>query len=334
MRVKGDGKPGAARSGTPGLGGRVQATCHPQGGMTRCALTSPVLASKISPTQNQWDYLEVLFAALSTAGVPKAIVSDGGAIFYCNQAMQVYQALGIEKLRIEKKQAWQNYIETMFNIVRRMADFQFHQAASWEEMEQIHRKWVRDYNTQRHWAHEQREDGCHSPAEVIGWHKGTMVEDATLNRILFATRYTCQLDRHGFIRFQDWQLYGERGLAHHKVSVWVYEGTLKVEYQAVTLSKYSVELQEDRKHLKSVGHPRLAETVFRSPQLTLFDLGPDEWMLYWKAQPYASRQRKRLVSGVTQLALFEIPAQQKAAGRDPITPLRLVVSPRNEERDR
>ncbi len=110
MRVKGDGKPGAARSGTPGLGGRVQATCHPQGGMTRCALTSPVLASKISPTQNQWDYLEVLFAALSTAGVPKAIVSDGGAIFYCNQAMQVYQALGIEKLRIEKKQAWQNYI--------------------------------------------------------------------------------------------------------------------------------------------------------------------------------------------------------------------------------
>jgi transposase len=69
-----------------------------------------VLASKVSPTQNQMDYLEVLFAALSTAGVPKAIVSDGGAIFYCNQAMQVYQALGIEKLRIDKKQAWQNYV--------------------------------------------------------------------------------------------------------------------------------------------------------------------------------------------------------------------------------
>jgi putative transposase len=154
-----------------------------------------VLASKISPTQNQWDYLEVLFAALSTAGVPKAIVSDGGGIFYCNQAMTVYQALGIEKLRIDKKQAWQNYIETMFNIVRRMADFKFHQATSWEEIEQIHRQWVRDYNSQRHWAHEQREDGCHSPSEVIGWHKGTMVKDDTLNRILFATRYTRYLQR-------------------------------------------------------------------------------------------------------------------------------------------
>ncbi|WP_157507384.1 hypothetical protein [Ktedonobacter racemifer] len=32
--------------------------------------------------------------------MPKTIVSDGGGIFYCNQAMQVYQALEIEKLRM------------------------------------------------------------------------------------------------------------------------------------------------------------------------------------------------------------------------------------------
>jgi transposase len=69
-----------------------------------------VLASKVSPTQNHWDYLEVLFAAFSTAGIPKAIVSDGGGIFYSNHAMSVYQALGIQKERIEPKQAWQNYV--------------------------------------------------------------------------------------------------------------------------------------------------------------------------------------------------------------------------------
>ena len=72
-------------------------------------------------------------------------------------------------------------------------------------MQQIHRKWVQDYNNQRHWAHESRDDGCHSPAEVIGWHKGTLVPTETLNRILFATRYTRQLDRNGYIRFQDWR---------------------------------------------------------------------------------------------------------------------------------
>jgi transposase len=41
-----------------------------------------ILASKISPTQNQWDYLEVLFAAFSRCGTPKAIVSDGGGILH------------------------------------------------------------------------------------------------------------------------------------------------------------------------------------------------------------------------------------------------------------
>ena len=39
------------------------------------------------------------------AGEYRAIVSDGGGIFYANQAMSVYQALGIEKKRLDPKQA-------------------------------------------------------------------------------------------------------------------------------------------------------------------------------------------------------------------------------------
>jgi hypothetical protein len=159
-----------------------------------------------------------------------------------------------------------------------------------------------------------------------------MVPEETLNRILFATLYTRQLDRNGYIRFQDWRLYGERGLVHQAVTVWVYEGTLKQEYQAVTLSKYRVELLDDRKHIKGVSNPRIAETVFRSPQLTLFDLGPDEWLLYWKAPSYAPRQRRPSGSKVIQLVLFEVPLQEKAAGAETASPfLRLVVAPRDDE---
>jgi Integrase core domain len=275
-----------------------------------------ILASKISATQNQWDYLEVLFAALSTFGAPKALVSDGGGIFYCRQAMDVYAALGIEKLRIEKRQAWQNLIEAHFNIVRRMSDAKFARATSWEEMLAIHRTWMRDYNVQRHWAHEKREDGYHSPAQVMGWHKGTMYPTEFLDRILFATRYTRYLDQHGFLRFQNWKLYGERGLAKAPVTVWVYEGSLKVEYQAVTLSKYTVELQDDHKHLRAVSHPRLADTPFRSPQLTLIDLGPHEWLLYWKTPDYAPAHRKRRIEGIVQLPLFDPPPIDMAVGAD------------------
>jgi putative transposase len=275
-----------------------------------------LLASKISATQNQWDYLEVLFAALATVGAPKAIVSDGGAIFHCNQAMDVYAALGIEKLRIEKRQAWQNYIESHFNIARKMSDARFARATSWGEALTIHRRFTRDYNLQRHWAHESREDGRHSPAQVLAWHKGTVYPTEFLDRILFATRFTRHLDKNGFLRFQNWKLYGERGLAKAPVTVWIYEGSLKIEHQAVTLSKYSVELQEDHKHLKTVSHPRLAETPFRSPQLALFDLGPGEWLLYWKTPDRAPVRRKRPPSSIIQLPLLDLSPYDMAIGAE------------------
>jgi putative transposase len=137
----------------------------------------------------------------------------------------VYAALGIIKDRIEKRQAWQNYIESHFNIARKMSDAWFAWATSWEGVLSIHRRFLRDYNVQRHWAHEAREDGCHSPVEVLAWHKGTMYPPAVLDRILFATRYTRHLDTHGLLRFHHWKLYAERGLPKAPVTVWVYEGS-------------------------------------------------------------------------------------------------------------
>lgn len=151
-----------------------------------------VIVSAISRTQDQWAYLKVLFSALSTAGIPKGIVSDGGKIFSSKQAMFVYNFLGIRKAQIEAGKPWQDYVETMFNVARRMADYKIEQAATWDELLAVHQRWVTDYNSQKHWAHRDRQDGRHSPSEVLGWVKGTMYPEKVLNRILFATRYTRQ----------------------------------------------------------------------------------------------------------------------------------------------
>jgi len=75
-----------------------------------------VLSSKISATQNQWDYLSVLADALRRYGAPEAIVTDGGTIFTCTQAMQLYDMLGIRKERIDPGEPWENYAETLFSI--------------------------------------------------------------------------------------------------------------------------------------------------------------------------------------------------------------------------
>jgi hypothetical protein len=102
----------------------------------------------------------------------------------------------------------------------------------------------------------------------------------------------------------------------------------------VTLSKYRIELHDDRRHIKEVSNPRVAQTVFRSPQLTLFDLSPDEWLLYWKAPSYALRRRRQPRSKVTQLALFEVPIQEKAAEAEISSSfLHLVVSSQPKDED-
>ena len=109
---------------------------------------------------------------------------------------------------------------------------------------------------------------------------------------------------------------GSGGLAKAPVTVWVYDGSLKVEHQAVTLSTYRVELQDDHKHLQAVSTPRLASIPFRSPPLALFDLGPHEWLLYWRTPEYAPARRKRGVSGIIQLPLFDPEPIEKAVGAE------------------
>lgn len=263
-----------------------------------------VLSSAISRTQDTYAYLQVLRSALKLHGTPKAIVTDGGAIFTAKQAMQVYRFLSIRKERIEAGKPWQNYIESMFSVQRRMVDYRFEQAETWADLLLAHEQWAADYNYQDHFAHEQRQDGRHSPAAVLGWVQGTVYPGRVLSRVFYATQFTRTLDHSGYVRFRRWRFYGERGLARKEVAVWVYQGTLQVEYQAVELSKYRVTLEEDRKHIREVKNARLSTTHFQSPQLSLFESGPDDWLLFLKLPNYAPRKRRKQVTSF-QLSLFD-----------------------------
>jgi len=73
-----------------------------------------------------------------------------------------------------------------------------------------------------------------------------------LSRVLYATQFTRHLDRHGYVRFKKWRFFGEDGLAGSEVSVWMYEGTLKIEYQTTALSEYTLRFSPDHKQIKQV----------------------------------------------------------------------------------
>jgi putative transposase len=122
-----------------------------------------ILASALTRTQDLASYLSVLYAAVERYGSPEALVTDGGGIFRARQAKAVYEALRIRKEEIERGRPWQSYIETAFNVQRRMADHRFAEAESWAEFTEAHDRFVEDYNAQAHWAHRTREDGRRSP---------------------------------------------------------------------------------------------------------------------------------------------------------------------------
>jgi putative transposase len=112
------------------------------------------------------------------------------------------------------------------------------------------------------------------------------------------------LDRSGYIRFRRWRFYVEAGLAKQEVEVSFYTSTLKIDYQETELAFYTIEWEEN-KRIKEVKNPRLVETGYRSPQLTLWTLRPDEWLLFLKLPGYAARRKRKQVT-VTQLLLPEL----------------------------
>lgn len=78
-----------------------------------------MLSSIPSATQDVSAYLQVLYAAVRQHGASEQLVSDGGGIFRAKQAKRVYEAFGIQKREIKRRQPWRSYIETKSVPVKR-----------------------------------------------------------------------------------------------------------------------------------------------------------------------------------------------------------------------
>ena len=258
-----------------------------------------ILASAVSRSQDATAFLRVLYSAVERYGSPERLVTDGGAIFKATRSEAVYAALGIEKEQIERGKPYQSYIETTFNIQRRMADYHFAKAKSWQELVEVHERWMEDYNAQRHWAHQDREDGRYSPEAALGFYTGLRYHPEDLKRAFFSTRCARVLDPLGYARLMNWRVYAEEALANRDVALWLGGDDLFVEYAGETLSRYEVEYRPRDGGLREVRRPELFETTHRRswPQLRLFRLedalGEDGWLKALRLEAYALRGRHR-----------------------------------------
>ena len=148
-----------------------------------------------------------------------------------------------------------------------------------------------DYNAQRHWAHESREDGRRSPEAVLGFYTALLrPREEGLRRAFFSTRHARVLDALGYVRFLDWRLYGEEALARREAAVWLQPGSLTLEYGGAALSAYDVELSRESGKPKAVRGARLFGTSHVLPQPRLFALDEAGWLKALKLEGYAPRR--------------------------------------------
>ena len=261
-----------------------------------------IVGSAISRTQDQPAFLRVLLSAITEYGAPEAIVSDGGSIFKAKRALAIYSALGIQKEQIQRRQPWQSYIETNFNVQRRMADYYFARATTWRELEERHAAWIHDFNSQEHGAHLKRQDGRRSPAEVLDQVKGRAFSDQELTRIFAPLLTSRRVDQQGYVRFRNWRLYSERGLAGEPTSIWVTDEDITIQAADDPLATYEVKYQRDHRHFRQVTPKQIFATRHGSPQPPLLELGPDDWLLAIEQPTHHRRRRRR--SSLMQAELF------------------------------
>jgi len=268
------------------------------GGMIYCIsilenFSRAILASAISRKQDTEAFFAVFYDAVRHFGVPSVLVSDNGSVFTSHDTRWTCELLGIEKQEIKKGRPYQNYIEAAFGVQRRMADWSFENAHTWEDLLAAHEKWMRDYNFQKHMAHEKRDDGCHSPAAVLQWIKGIEVATEVVYQAFSGLCETRRLNKAGYVRFRNFFLYGERNLAGETVQVDIFQDVLTLDYRQEKLSRYSVEWQPDDHHLSRVGNPRLYHHRYPSAQLELWQPGEVRWFVIIRDSAPKRRRKHR-----------------------------------------
>lgn len=263
-----------------------------------------ILAGMASAHQDLPAVLQLLFAALAEYGCPAMVISDHGAVFRAHDYTAILRALEIEPTYIELRKPWQNLIEAQFKVQLRLADFKFEHAQTLEEIQTLHAAFIETFNTTRHWAHQDREDGRRTPVEVLEWVHGRPVERARLHQLFGAVQFLRTVNRYGFVSVQRFYIYAEQGLARQRVAIWIYEGELRLEYQETILARYRCAYDQRQRRLRDVSDPTVYPTAFASPQLELLELDATQWI---KVQQRAAQHRtRRMVQLAEQLPLIHV----------------------------
>ena len=123
---------------------------------------------------------------------------------------------------------------------------------------------------------------------------------------LDAPSFLRTVNRYGFVSVQRFYIYAETVCRGKRVSIWIYEGELSIEYQQTLVARYRCEYDPKHRQLQDVSEPTLYDTPFASPQLELIELDDEQWMKF--QQRPARHYSRRIAMLPQQLSLLDLGA--------------------------
>ena len=171
-------------------------------------------------------------------------------------------------------------------------------------MQNQHAAFIETFNTTPHWAHRTRADGQRTPGEVLGWLRERIVEPQRLRELFGRTEFLRTVHHYGLVSVQRFSLYAEHGLARQRVSIWIYDGQLRLESHKTLVARYRCIYDRQHRQLHDVNEPLFSTTPFASPQLELIELDDEPWR---KLQRRPARHySKRIAMFGRQLSLLDL----------------------------
>ena len=265
-----------------------------------------MLAGAMAPTEATWVALMVLYTACLRYGAPMCLVSDSGGAYTSANFEAVCTRLQIQHETIVSTQgeSYLNWMETHFNIQRRLYDYQFSLARTPAELEQRHQAFIQRYNTTAHQGLLKDRRVPPIPVEVLGTARGRVYMPEELARHFSQAVVPRTTNRYGCVTLHSYHFYVEEGLPQTQVLLWVAGEQLRAAFDNVILAEYHCRYDWQDRKVKDIREGIFHHTRYASPQRALIPLTPQESLVIYRAR--ASRRRGPRLAPAQQLLLFEL----------------------------
>jgi hypothetical protein len=265
-----------------------------------------MLAGAVAPTEASWVALMVLYEACLRYGTPATLISDSGGAFTSNEFEAVCHRLQIHHEPIEstKGESYLNWMETHFNVQRRLYDYQFSMTISPAAFEQAHQAFMALYNTTAHQGLLKDHFDPPIPLVVLGDAKGRTWSPEELSRKFSHALLPRTTNQYGCVTLHRYHFYVEAGVPKTQVLLWVSGEQLRAVVDNVVLAEYRCRYDRRERQVTNIRDGVLYPTRFASPQGALIPRNTQESLVVYR--PQVLRRQARQFSSTQQLVLFEL----------------------------